>query len=87
MYFVGGSKDLQHYKDYLFAWKSIAEQKMVLVCYKEGSDEIIGANFTYVTHKDDHFVEHFSAGVSNRTSFEMFIKIYISIISNSTEQK
>lgn len=37
---------------------------MPLVCYREGSDEIIGANFTFVTHKDDHFVEHFSAGVS-----------------------
>lgn len=61
---IGGSKDLQHYKDYVFAWKSILAQKMPLVCYKEGSDEIIGANFTFVTHKDDHFVEHFSAGVS-----------------------
>lgn len=61
---TGGSNDLQHYKDYLIAWKSILAQKMVLVCYKEGSKEIIGANFTFVTHKDDHFVEHFSNGVS-----------------------
>lgn len=60
----GGSEDLQHYNDYMFAWKSIMAQKTPIVCYKEGSNEIIGANFTYVTHKDDHFVDHFKNGVS-----------------------
>lgn len=61
---LGASEDLQHYKDYVFAWKSIMAQKTPIVCYKEGSDEIIGLNFTYVTHKDDHFVEQFQNGVS-----------------------
>lgn len=63
LYSSGGSKDLQHYKDYLFAWRSIAAQKVTLVCYKEGSNEIVGANFIFVTHKDDHFIEHFRNGV------------------------
>lgn len=36
---------------------------MALVCYKEGSNEIVGANFTFVAHKDDHFIEHFEKGV------------------------
>lgn len=39
-------------------------QKTPIVCYKDGSDEIVGLNFTYVTHKDDHFVEQFQNGVS-----------------------
>lgn len=61
---AGASKDLQHYEDYLLAWKSIMAQKTPIVCYKDGSDEIIGLNFTFVTHKDDHFVEQFQNGVS-----------------------
>lgn len=48
----------------MFAWKSIMAQKTPIVCYKEGSNEIIGANFTYVTHKDDHFVDNFKNGVN-----------------------
>lgn len=44
-------------------------QKTPIVCYKEGSDEIIGLNFTFVTHKDDHFVEKFQNGVSKFESF------------------
>lgn len=76
----GGSNDLQHYKDYVFAWKSIMAQRMPLVCYKEGSKEIVGANFTFVTHKDDHFVEHFREGVRLATQYSIelfffFIKI------------
>lgn len=65
---------------------------MPLVCYKEGSDEIIGANFTFVTHKDDHFVENFIAGVSlckvqcSLCSFE-FLNLICSIEQKSNHKR
>lgn len=37
-----------------FLWKPIIEQNMVLVCYREGSDEIVGLNMNYVSCKDEH---------------------------------
>lgn len=35
----------------------MVEQKVPLVCFKEGSDEIVGINMLFVINKDDHFME------------------------------
>lgn len=61
----GGYKDNNHYEDYLYAWRSILAQKMPIVCYREGSDEIVGVNWIFITHKDDKFFEIMAAKVSN----------------------
>ena len=61
---LGGYDDIDHMKDFEHAWRSIIAQKMPLVCYREGSDEIVGLSWTFVTHKDDKFAEKFYANVS-----------------------
>lgn len=33
------------------------KQNAALICFKEGSDEIIGLNMNFVTVKDEHFME------------------------------
>ncbi|XP_031636532.1 uncharacterized protein LOC116349302 [Contarinia nasturtii] len=38
-------------------WRTVIEQKTVLVCFKEGLNEIVGISMNYVTCKDDHFYE------------------------------
>lgn len=45
-------KDLEQ-----FYWSPAIKQKMVLVCYKSGSDEIVGLNMNFVMCKDDRFFE------------------------------
>lgn len=34
----------------------MVEQKVPLVCFKEGSDEIVGANMVFVIKNDDGFM-------------------------------
>lgn len=34
-------------------WRELVQQRMALVCFQEGSDEIVGLNMTYVSSKDD----------------------------------
>ena len=34
-------------------WQAVLEQNMVLACFKEGSDEIVGLNMTGVFDKKD----------------------------------
>lgn len=34
-------------------WRELVQQRMALVCFREGSDEIAGLNMTYVSCKDD----------------------------------
>lgn len=43
--------------DFLMLWKIMIKQKMALVCFKEGSDEIIGLNMNFVESKDEQFME------------------------------
>ncbi|XP_031621398.1 uncharacterized protein LOC116339578 [Contarinia nasturtii] len=52
-----GSKDPNHIEDYKLCWSKMAEQKVPLVCFKEGSDEIVGANMLFVLKKDDEFMQ------------------------------
>lgn len=34
-------------------WRELVQNRMALVCFKEGSNEIVGLNMTYVASKDD----------------------------------
>lgn len=60
---------MEHFKDYVRGWKTILAQKMHLVCYKEGSDEIVGLNWNFVVHKDDQYVEK----LFNQVSFKCLV--------------
>ncbi|XP_055310798.1 uncharacterized protein LOC129573781 [Sitodiplosis mosellana] len=51
------SKDIDAIEDFKLLWKLIFKQKMVLACFKSGSDQIVGMNATFVKCKDDHFME------------------------------
>lgn len=60
----GGAKCPEHIEDYKLAWRAMVEQKVPLVCFKKGSNEIIGANMLFVYNKDDHFIEKCYENVS-----------------------
>lgn len=53
----GSAGDLAHFGDYKFCWDPIVAQRTALVCFKAGSDEIVGANMLFVSSKDDHFMK------------------------------
>lgn len=57
-------------------WKSEIEQKAVLVCFKNGSDEMVGINMNYVVEKDDHFMESVRRQVSECSDFSVYISCY-----------
>lgn len=46
-------------------WEPVIQQKMGLVCYKTGSDEIVGVNMNFVACKDDHFYDDMQRHVMN----------------------
>lgn len=60
-------------KDLSSMWKSVIEQKTVLVCFKNGSDEMVGINMNYVVEKDDHFMESVRRHVSEYSAFFVYI--------------
>lgn len=60
----GAANDDHFDEDYIRIWSTIIEQKVPLVCYKAGSDEIIGVNMNFVMSKGDHFIEKFAKTVS-----------------------
>lgn len=41
--------------DYKRLWEPLVEQRTVLVCFKEGSDEIVGTNVVYIVTAKDNF--------------------------------
>lgn len=51
-------------EDFHFIWRSVLSQKVALVCFREGSDEIVGVNMNCVLEKDDHFMEETAKRVS-----------------------
>lgn len=55
-----------------YVWKPVIEQKMVLVCYKTGSDEIVGLNTNFVTYKHEHFYEKIQKQVTTTTAIVIF---------------
>lgn len=54
---LGSANDLAHFEDYKLCWKPIVAQRMPLVCFKAGSDQIVGVNMLYVCSKEDRFIE------------------------------
>lgn len=57
LFYEGGENDIGYAKDYTAAWRLMIKQKVPLVCYRSGSDEIVGANMNFIMSKDDHFME------------------------------
>lgn len=47
------TNDEDYVQDIVCIWKDIVKQRMTNVCFKSGSDEIIGLNFNYVSSQDD----------------------------------
>lgn len=47
------SNDPDYVEDIVRIWKEIVRQRMVHVCFKNGSKEIIGLNFNYVSCQND----------------------------------
>lgn len=52
---------------------AMIEQKVPLVCYRTGSDEIVGVFINFVNSKEDHFTEQFYQSASY---FSEFISTY-----------
>lgn len=45
--------------DYIIALTPIVHQKVALVCYREGSNEMVGINWTFIESKEDKFAKQF----------------------------
>ncbi|XP_037048195.1 uncharacterized protein LOC119082720 isoform X2 [Bradysia coprophila] len=76
---LNGSNDEQHRADYTLGWRSVLAQKTVLVCFKAGSDEIVGVNFNFVNSQEDNFFKNFvDRCVSNitKTVFDVISLMY-----------
>lgn len=56
--FGDGVKDPKHLEDYKSSWQPMIEQKLPLVCFKAGSDEIVGMNMLFVITKEDTYLEN-----------------------------
>lgn len=61
---LGSAGDLLHFEDYKLCWDPMVAQRMPLVCFKAGSDEIVGVNMLFVVRKEDHYMEKCRAQVS-----------------------
>lgn len=61
---LGFAHDPHVYDDYKKFWKPVVAQRTALVCFKEGSDEIIGANLVFVNTQEDNYFEEVRECVS-----------------------
>lgn len=61
---LGGENDPFIYEDYKRLWEPVIAQRMALVCFKEGSDEIVGASVLYINTIEDNFVTEMTKVVS-----------------------
>lgn len=50
---------LEHFIDFKVGWEAIVAQKLPLVCFRSGSDEIVGMHFIFVVCRNDKFDEAF----------------------------
>lgn len=55
--FIEVINDPDAIEDYRRMWNIAIQQKCALVCFKDGSDEIVGLNINFVTIKDEHIME------------------------------
>ena len=49
--------------DFERVWRAVLPQRMTLVCFKEGSDDIAGMHVSYVIMKDDNWGEQMDKAV------------------------
>lgn len=56
---IGVPTNRQAIDDFLMLWRAMIKQNAALICFKEGSDEIVGLNMNFVTVKDEHFMEDY----------------------------
>lgn len=49
--------------DFERVWRAVLPQRMTLVCFKEGSDDIAGMHVSYVITKDDNWGEQMDKAV------------------------
>lgn len=69
--------------DYKRCWAPSIDQRMALVCLKEGSDEIIGAHLVFISTKGDKHYYDFPKGVCSKS----FIHIAINQIQLPTTER
>lgn len=62
-FFSGAATNKNYVDDYLRSCRWQLPNKTTLVCFREGSDEIVGLNVTYVSMKNDPFWEEVSKAV------------------------
>lgn len=51
-------------------WRPMIAQKLSLVCYKSGSDEIVGASMLFALTKDDDFLDQIKKRVISSVSVQ-----------------
>lgn len=63
MIFVGLAKDSVSRKELLECWQEILKQKLVLACFRENSDDLVGLNMLQVKIQDEE--DSYEATVSD----------------------
>lgn len=82
---LGASTDPDFIADNKLALRSILQQKCALACFREGSEEIVGVNMTYVCSKDDQFFKEayervrFLKILFIFCQFQFFVNIFCSV--------
>ena len=64
--------DVGFIHDFQDLWRVQLAERMTLVCYKEGSDEIIGGNILYVLSKEDTVLAEAKNQSTNEAFKDMF---------------
>lgn len=73
----GAATNKEYVEDYLRSCRWQLPKKTTLVCFREGSDEIIGLNVTYVSGQNDPFWEEVTnAVIIVPWFFDIFSVIY-----------
>lgn len=60
---IGGIKSKDYIDDCERIWRCAMQQKVSLVCFHEGSDEIVGLSLLIVNTKNDLFLKEFAEQV------------------------
>lgn len=55
-------------------WKSLLKQKMSLVCFKNGSDEIAGISVTYVKCEGERFWDELDQKVIRKIDLKFILQ-------------
>lgn len=69
IHFSGGTNCPMYVEDFKMVWWPMIAQKISLVCYRAGSDEIVGMHMVYVLTKGDNLMEQAEKRVSFSTVF------------------